>query len=196
MTDIKITIDQLKNYLGTGLRCEYIHNTIKRVELVTKTFELSGIQFGNDLYLYFTNDSSFCDQFGCIGKYFHPYEFKPICYRLSDLGKEIEVNGESFVPHEKILQEIISWDGSRKDGDGYFGWDCSTGGDDYQDYWAAINDNFQIEFYTGHPDEGGYMIGQEALHWSYVQKLFEWHFWPFGEEYFNKGLVIDKMKRK
>jgi hypothetical protein len=29
-----------------------------------------------------------------------------------------------------------------------------------------------------------------------IQKLFTWHFWLFGEEYFEKGLVIDKLKQQ
>jgi hypothetical protein len=29
-----------------------------------------------------------------------------------------------------------------------------------------------------------------------LQKLFQWHFWPFGEEYFEQRLVIDKLKQQ
>lgn len=27
-----------------------------------------------------------------------------------------------------------------------------------------------------------------------LQKLFEWNFWVFGDEYFDEGLIIDKLK--
>jgi len=31
-------------------------------------------------------------------------------------------------------------------------------------------------------------------YWA-ISKIFKWHFWPFGDEYFDQGLVIDKLKQ-
>ena len=28
-----------------------------------------------------------------------------------------------------------------------------------------------------------------------MKLLFQWHFWPFGDEYFEQGLVIDKLRQ-
>ena len=37
-------------------------------------------------------------------------EFKPILRPLSDLTKEIEVNGEKFIPTEKLSVHLFDWD--------------------------------------------------------------------------------------
>lgn len=150
MTDLKITVDQIKNYLGACLRCECVHKTISKVELKNKMFTLNGIDDSNKNWPFFTNDQKFVNQFGCVGKYFRAKDFKPIVYRLSDLDKHIPELG--FVP----LAEIDIY---------------------------SKNKEYLIECAT---------IGMvEKIVWD---MLVKWHFWPFGEDYFNKGLVIDKLK--
>ena len=60
----------------------------------------------------------------------------PIIRPLSDLTKECVQadynNGEPFVPIE-VIGKLYETNGIFKDG--LFGWDCATGGDDYQDYY-------------------------------------------------------------
>jgi len=34
----------------------------------------------------------------------------------------------------------------------------------------------------------------DLIPWGVYKKLFEWHFWAFGDEYFEQGLIIDKLK--
>lgn len=85
-----------------------------------------------------------------VGKLFRPnYDFRmglPILRPLSDLAKEIEVNGEKFVPIDKILREI-----------GFnYTLECRN-----QDKSWILND--------------GYRALGEMPH-NKIQKLYEWHF--------------------
>ena len=132
-SNLKITIDQLKNYLGTGLRIKLWEiPSSYETELIPGL--LSSIPKGAEI----TN-------------------IKPICYRLSDLDKFIPELG--FVPIEEIIK--------------------------YGNWCDAYDEYFKIGF-----------CGDDLIQapFELVQKFVEWHFWVFGEEYFEKGLVIDKLK--
>lgn len=112
---------------------------------------------------------------------------KPILRPLSDLTKEIEVNGEKFVPLKKI-GKIYEPDGDFEDG--AFGWDAFTGGDDYQDYYYAIEKDLTYSIYCGSPNDSfSYVIENNPLHYDSVQLLLEWHFDIYG--LIEKDLVID-----
>ena len=117
-------------------------------------------------------------------------EYKPILRPLSDLTKEIEVNGEKFVPLEILGQKHIE-DGFFEDGS--FGWGQSTGGDDEQDYYLTVSNNegFYLVFdiWCGHQDEGGYCVDNENIPFPLVELFFKWHFDVFG--LIEKGLAID-----
>jgi hypothetical protein len=125
MKDLKITIDQLKNYLGTGLKFTNGNEIVK----------MTAFNFHDCLITLF---------------------FKPLCYRLSDLDKFIPELG--FVPIEEIKKS---------------------------DFWCDAYDEW---YECTYPQEG---IDQAPF--EVTQLLFQWHFWTFGSEYFNQGLVIDKL---
>jgi hypothetical protein len=118
-------------------------------------------------------------------------DIKPILKPLSDLTKEIEVNGEKFVPLEILGQKHIE-DGFFEDGS--FGWGQSTGGDDEQDYYLTVSNNegFYLVFdiWCGHQDEGGYCVDNENIPFPLVELFFKWHFDVFG--LIEKGLAINK----
>jgi len=129
VSELKITVDQLKNYLGTGLR---IVGTANK-----NGFKVDIILGPNHLDV--ENNKL-------------TYSLLPVVYRLSDLDKEIEINGEKFIPKEWLENQCIT-----------LFHPITTSNFISRPYWVA-------------------------------QKLFEWHFWPFGEEYFERALVIDKRK--
>lgn len=116
---------------------------------------------------------------------------KPILRPLSDLTKEIEHDGEIFVPLEKLGQEFIG-DGFFEDG--LFGWGQATGGGDEQDYYLLIetDDNDELCFYvwSGCPREDfSCCTEQNILSYKYVMQLIKWHYDVFG--LIEKGLAID-----
>lgn len=142
MTELKITIDQLKNYLGTGLKINPIHVPIQHQYYTRHELDLS-VMYNCRL-----------DQ------------IKPICYRLSDLDKFIPELG--FVPLKELFPQ---WK-----------WDEET----ESEQWFVDEDlKMKSAAYQ--------LLKGPTLTFDRVQKLFQWHFWPFGEEYFEQGLVIDKM---
>jgi hypothetical protein len=89
-----------------------------------------------------------------------------ICYRLSDLDKFIPELG--FVPIRKLFPK---WK-----------WDEET----ESEKWF-IDEGLQMVSATCQILKG------PTLTFDRMQQLFQWHFWPFGEEGFEAGLVIDKM---
>jgi hypothetical protein len=160
---MKITIEQLKNYLGIGLEYILLHDYHEEFyefednELYEEAFkkgahwkmvgytdieipagegDLSGsiIQFRSSFY----TDSSIA---------------KPLFFKLSDLDKFIPELG--FVPRDKIpMGDVIIEDGK-----------IYASGDEY-DYSV-------LPFYT--------------FEW-----LIKHHFWVFDQSYFDEGLIIDK----
>jgi hypothetical protein len=142
-TNLKITIDQLKNYFGTGLKFEDYY--------FGKLFE------GEMDYHNFPN---FID---------NSITSKLKLYSLSDLDKFIPDLG--FVPIEE-LNKIFGYELCR-----------------LTKFISPVEIGWAID--------GG---ANTAITWSdmypVIEQLFKWHFWPFGEEYFEKGLVIDKLKQK
>lgn len=157
-TDLKITIDQLKNYLGTGLKCKVKHRTIAKIDVRNPLFTLDSMRTASSAAVW-TYDMTFLDQFGFVGKGFQLNEFKPVCYRLSDLDKHIPELG--FVPIEMIRMQTDS------------------------------NHFKYIERFIHDSEDGSFSL---IPFWVATQ-LFQWHFWPFGDEYFEAGLVIDKLKQ-
>jgi len=132
-TDLKITIHQLKNYLGTGLMVFIDQDSVDQERLTGIFDEAEEVQTNVELA---------------------PFEdVRPICYRLSDLDKFIPELG--FVP----LNELTPYANTR---------------------FTFVRD-----------------IGEDLRDWTFqdMQKLFQWHFWPFGDQYFEAGLVIDKLKQ-
>lgn len=156
MTDLKITIDQLKNYLGTGLEF-YAIGEYKDDSKTLIEFEIHG----------FSGKGEWVEGFGRLQTITDHYPLsiiKPICYRLSDLSKFIPEMG--FVPIEEIRELNL----------GHTDWISKE-----RDYMIK---KYGIDYWVGH------------IPFAIMQKLFEWHFWPFGEEYFEQGSVIDKLKHE
>lgn len=146
MEDTKLTITQLKNYLGTGLK-------VLRPDGRT-VLTLSGIEESNTL--------CFDDNEGW--KYGDVSKNRPICYRLSDLDKFIPELG--FVPADQF--SILFGGGAPPHA---------------RKVWKEIFVDSIIYSPIG------------TIDFEIVQLLFQWHFWPFGEEYFEQGLIIDKLKQ-
>ena len=159
MTDLKITIDQLKNYLGTGLKFQTSKHQFEYGK--ASLIDLNGLSLNNDgslnIEFLFDDDLFFSNR---MNKIF------PVMYRLSDLNKEIEVDGERFVPMTKIENDF-----------------------NIEDF------TYELEYLVRREDDGNVFISLNKQ-MAIMQKLFEWHFWLFGVEYFEQGLVIDKMKQK
>ena len=116
-----------------------------------------------------------------------PNFYKPILRPLSDLTKEIEVNGERFVPMEILVKiedlffkEIVEIK-SNKAGNIFWA-DYYTEDDDKKRFCYCIN-SFQI----GHlePNKHSFIRAGYELY----EKLFEWQFDVFG--LIEKGLAID-----
>lgn len=132
MTDLKITIDQLKNYLGTGLKVRVLDNSSWNVSNTS----LSPIHLADNCEIQFIQ-----------------------CYRLSDLDKFIPELG--FVPIEELgKRRSLDWSGEKN----------------IKPIILLIRD-----------------MKLKRIPFDMMEKLFQWHFWPFGDEYFDQGLVIDKL---
>ncbi|WP_114752306.1 hypothetical protein [Pleomorphovibrio marinus] len=128
----KITIHELKNYLGTGLKCKHPwENVFWRLDIGSSNDEVS---IKTALWM----------------------QAKPLCYRLSDLDRFIPELG--FVPIDEISEKMNI-------NRGWWRWK------------DVISDNSKVSW----------------LDFRIVDQLFRWHFWPFDQSFFTKGLLIDKM---
>ena len=168
-TNLKITIDQLKNYLGTGLK-------MLRPDGRT-IFPLLGIEEPNTLIF----DENGEWKYGDLSKN------RPICYRLSDLDKFIPELG--FVPLKRLVSDDPKIDDKieitylkkrieKLSSFQVFAWI------DFEE--VGSSKEHLISFYPH--------VNQKMTPFGFMNELFTWHFWPFGEEYFEQGLVIDKLK--
>lgn len=154
MKELKITVEQLKNYLGTGLNIQ---------EPDWGKCKLDGLD-SSSVYLDITSENFPIAEIrmGSID------DIKLVCYRLSDLDKFIPELG--FVPLKELFPQ---WK-----------WDEET----ESEQWFVDEDlKMKSAAYQ--------LLKGPTLTFDRVQKLFQWHFWPFGEEYFEAGLVIDKLKQ-
>lgn len=90
-----ITLQELSGYLPYGLK------TVNEDEFGTEIDIITGIGLNDE-----------CIMFEKSPDFYLSWEenntiFKPILRPISDLTKEIEVNGEKFVPIEKLKQNYI-----------------------------------------------------------------------------------------
>ena len=133
-TKEKIELKHLTPYLEHGLRIDYKRNQ------KPKTFKLSVYN---------------------VMKVVLVEEWKPILRPLSDLTKEIEHNGEKFVPLQKLYEDFKI-----------------TMNEPYKNYKDSILFGCN---YNGNPEQS----------WLYCRViiLFKWHFDVFG--LIEKGLAID-----
>jgi hypothetical protein len=121
MPELKITFDQLKLYLNTGLLIDTSYRELLPLQSVT---HIRAIEKGNG---------------------------KPVCYRLAWL--------HYYIP-----------EGSEKSLGDQFGWNPLFSASNIQ----------------------GLLSGN--LRYHYYQELVKHHFWIFGDEYIDQGLVVDKNK--
>jgi hypothetical protein len=114
---------------------------------------------------------------------------KPILRPLSDLTKEIEVNGEKFVPIAEI-GKLLGFDYLTPfeidENEIQYGWD-SRGMDDSQGYVFGFSNELKTFGVWYDEQEGNpiYLSGG----YDEIQKLIEWHFDIFG--LIEAGLAID-----
>lgn len=116
--------------------------------------------------------------------------FKPILRNLSDLTKEIEVNGERFVPIDRIgkMSGVKQLERFECDDIVGYGWTESYG-DDGQGYELSFNtEKMTFGVWADMKDDGGAML-YEVGGYNEVQKLLEWHFDIYG--LIESGLAID-----
>ena len=184
----KLELKHLVPYLPYGLKGLATHDN-NQIVLLTGIFKMSNKHLV---------ECSFSENSGFRGECFYMNSFKPILSPLSDLTKEIEVNGEKFVPlevigkiidddykclHDDGLDYIIGKDVSPRCGCPY---DCDCMCYTYDLFYKDFN-FYSTVYQDGNPDD----IIDEIIHESYelVQKLLEWHFDVFG--LIEKGLAVD-----
>lgn len=97
--------------------------------------------------------------------------YKPILRPLSDLTKEIEVNGKKFVPIVELLKIIHPKDYNNEIVHSTVGFPSA---------WYKNNALLSQTIWTNDLDKTPYWI---------IEKLLEWHFDVFG--LIDKGLAID-----
>lgn len=106
------------------------------------------------------------------------YDIKPILRPLSDLVKEIEHNGEKFIPLGKLhYKYCLTASGERTTKASY---EYHIDRNCYATYYGLNGGSFGIYINTLEIDRTSYRI----LNW-----LFKWHFDVFG--LIDKGLAID-----
>jgi len=105
---------------------------------------------------------------------------KPILHPLSDLTKEIEVNGEKFVPIVKIWESIDEFKSRKLEFDldnGGYGW-CE--GEDNEGYEFSYDEKLMaFGVYADYKESGDNML-YSLGGYKDVQKLIEWKFDVFN----------------
>lgn len=97
----QLTIKELAVYLPYNLQCVCYTDYNGGTNTIQ---EITGI---GESYVTYRNTS-----YQCVDVNFT--QIKPILRNLSDLTKEIEVNGEKFVPIERLRSKFIVIDGSHR----------------------------------------------------------------------------------
>lgn len=116
------------------------------------------------------------------------YEYsKPILHPLSDLTKEIEVNGEKFVPMEELVRIMHP-------NEVFISLETSTARNlqsvRYKYHRGRNTVCDTINVYTEELNQGSkYCFNIVNTDWWIIQKLLEWHFDIHG--LIEKGLAID-----
>jgi predicted nucleic acid-binding protein len=117
---------------------------------------------------------------------------KPILRPLSDLTKEIEVNGEKFVPLEKLYPDKHVLFNSKRDKKDILFIETKTEAGASADYKLLIDNQWRFKFSTLKSGYVGnfFVFNQYVINnYSLYQKLLEWHFDIYG--LIENGLAID-----
>jgi len=146
----------LKYYLDTGLKYQYWEGGKK-----PKTDTLKGLFMAGNMMV--------IDDKPVIGEKSHKRlnQIKPIFHPFSDLTKEIEHNGEKFVPANCFWDEYI----------------CLT-------YFWDLKDSVLTLYREDDEDKDNPIMvidpaNMGIVDWSIMQKLFGWNFWIFDQSYFD-----------
>lgn len=141
-----LKLEHLTPYLPYGLRALFGHDGVRIMTVCTRSHVGRNLECGSGNFIYTYN------------------RVKPILRPLSDLTKEIEHDGEKFVPNVKLKHIRI-------------------GIDIYKplNLDRPLEINIETENYSQQIDlYDGYLV---------VQKLIEWHFDVFG--LIDKDLAVD-----
>ena len=193
MDNPTITIAQVKNYLGTNLECQLDYGDESYIDKLFGIMDNGDLSFANDQGDTHTLDS-----------------VKLLCFRMSDLDKHIPALG--FVPARELAKLITQagWNADQiqtirnEDDTITCVWPIKTlqhpeakNSISYQNFFEIDTDaDFGFGIYYKKITSKGTVEEIESNtgnSWAMCQKLFEWHFWPFGEEHFTEGLIIDKL---
>jgi hypothetical protein len=164
----KLELKHLSAYLPYGLKGMSKNETV----FLLSTYPTMGGGIENRTIETFLNDG-----------------YKPILRPLSDLTKEIEHNGEKFVPIFEI-GKLLGFDYLTPieidENEIQYGWD-SIGMDDSQGYVFGYSNQLKTFGVWYDEQEGNpiYLSGG----YDEIQKLLEWHFDIFG--LIEAGLAID-----
>lgn len=154
---MKLELKHLAGYLPYGLKAEFAdYDDIEDTEILT----VLSLEIGSEEDFIVNQYSSFF------------FQFKPILRPLSDLTKEIKVNGEKFVPIDVIGEDI---DLNLCDNDYVSDWDEKGG-----NFLNYIDEFIQRVYNNHHLD---------FMPFGFIQKLLEWHFDIYG--LIENGLAID-----
>lgn len=119
-------------------------------------------------------------------------EMKLCLHPLSHLTKEIEINGEKFVPIEKLYPDRHILFNSKRAGKEILFLETKTEGGKSADYKLVIDNicRFRFSTYKGCYVGNFFLTNQYIINnYSLYEKLFEWHFDVFG--LIEAGLAID-----
>lgn len=204
---MKLEIKHLASYLPYGLNCQYegIING-KELSAQRKEYKLDNEPFENWRYfepieeikglkiaplknirtykkywvascgIYNTGQKNFYNGIG----------LKPILRPLSDLVKEIDVNGEKFTPMERLLDIETKHNWSCSD---YL--ECESG---QNEWWVKMKGKIPSYIFGYNSIMGFYLLNQFSEkefvrnQIELFEKLYEWHFDVFG--LIEKGLAI------
>jgi hypothetical protein len=162
---MKIELNRLAGYLPYGLRIDYGYSNPKNN--TRYNFKLNG-----------TN----------ISKVLNFEEFRPILRPLSDLTKEIEVDGERFVPMKELVR-IMHPSKEFRFLETSFSKNVQSVKYKYHSGRNTVCDTINI--YTEELNGGSkYCFNIVNTDYWIIQKFYEWHFDIHG--LLEKGLAIDK----
>lgn len=153
---MKLELKHIAPYLPYGLKCTNTKKSYTQTgEDRTGILETLSVN---------TDDSVIMGAEGYFLVGYH--EILPLFRPLSSLTKEIEVNGEKFVPLEKL---------------------CSFYGAKFNDSYVTDNAAGFVYGFSAH-DVLNIKDVFENKYWQ-IQKLFEWHFDVFG--LIEKGMAVE-----
>lgn len=195
--NMKLEIKNLAPYLPYGIDAMFdgrIYGQIVGIDVSSLLYEIKVIEgFDNNTPIY---------KRWCV------LDTKPILRPLSDLTKEIEHNGEKFVPIEWLFNNLVD-DTDVIDFDYEFKEEIKPSfqiDDGWNHCMTLINDYGHSVCFSYDSNSNSFMLGIESrpgVEWCMIsnqyemfQKLFEWHFDIFGLIENNLAININKIQNE